>query len=460
MYSHATLGSVSVVPPAASRLSPVTLAVPAAELFQLPNGLTLAAQPRAGAAFALSLRLPWGSAHDPVGQEGTAGVLEEWLFKGAGGRDARALADAFDARGLLLGGGVGAEATRLSVSGLTPDFGGALELLADVVIRPHLPAREVAVLTDLARQDLEGLQDSPEERLALQVREAVFGGMHQTATGERLAGYGHPVSGTPEGLGALSAQSLQAAHARWGARGSLLAVVADLSASEIRKQVEGAFGDWGAGATPQQPEPHFHAGLRAHLTHASSEQTHLSFSWPAPAADHPDYLVSQLTLTAFSGGSASRLFQAVREERGLAYAAHASALLLGSQGFWQLGAASTPERATDTLDVLRAETERLRTGLSEREFERARRGLLTGLTFSQEGLRAQAGAMLRDLVLLGRLRGRGELRAELLALTLDEVNRYLAAMPDPLAGAALVTLGRTPPTLDGLKGTAVLERGA
>ena len=137
-------------------------------------------------------------------------------------------------------------------------------------------------------------------------------------------------------------------------------------------------------------------------------------------------------------------FQAVREERGLAYAAHASALLLGSQGFWQLGAASTPERAAATLEVLRDETARLREGLSEREFERARRGLLTGLTFSEEGLRAQAEAMLRDLVLLGRLRKRSELRAELLALTHEQVNTYLATLPDPLPQTALVTLGPAP----------------
>lgn len=428
-------------------------ALPAAELFHLPNGLRLAAQPRAGAIFAVSLRLPWGSAHDPLGQEGTAGVLEEWLFKGAGGRDARTLADTFDALGLLLGGGVGAEATRLTLSGLTPDLGAALHLLADIVLRPHLPASEVPVLTDLARQDLEGLADSPEERLALQVRASVFGGTYQTTSG-KLAGYGHSVSGTHAGLSALTANSLQAAYARWGARGSLLAVVADLSAAEIHEQVEAAFGGWSAGVAPEEPEPQFHAGLRTHVTHASSEQTHLSLTWPAPAAQRPDYLASQLALTAFSGGSASRLFQAVREERGLAYAAHASALLLGSRGFWQLGAASTPERAADTLHVLQAETARLRLGLNEREFERARRGLLTGLTFAEEGVRAQAGAMLRDLVLLGRLRKQGELRRELLALTLEEVNTYLHDMPDPLPEAALVTLGRSAVL------TAPLERGA
>lgn len=415
---------------------------PHAQLFTLPGGLLLAAQRRAGDGFAVSLRLPWGSAHDPVGLEGAAGVLEEWLSKGAAGRDARALAGAFDDLGLRRGGGVGAEAARLSLSGRNGQLGAGLSLLADVVLRPTLPESEVAVLTDLARQDLAGLHDSPEDRLALHTRQQVFGGRQGT-----LAGYGHPVSGTPGGLAALNAETLRTAYRRWGPEGSLMAVVADLPCAEIAELVGQAFGDWQPGASPVLVEPPFHAGIRAHLPHGSSEQTHLSLTWPAPAANHPDYLASQVALTAFSGGSASRLFHAVREERGLAYAAHASALLLGSAGFWQVQAASTPERAAETLEVLAAETERLRNGLSAAEFERARRGLLTGLAFSAEGRRARARAMLRDLVLLGRLRDPGERTAQLRALTLEQVNAYLAGRPDPLAQAALVTLGRAPLTL-------------
>ena len=426
--------SPAVLPPAAP---------PPAELFTLPNGLKVAAQTRPGAAFALRLRLPWGSAHDPLGEEGAAGVLEEWVFKGAGGRSARALADTFDAQGLRLSSGVGAEATSMGLSGLGEGLGAALHLLADVVIRPELPDAELTVLSDLARQDLEGLRDSPADALDLQFWAGVMGGATETAAGQ-LSGFGHPSSGTLSGLAALTPETLRAAYAHWGARGSLLAVVADCRPAEIRTRVEDAFGAWGPGAAPVQVEPHFHAGYAAHIPHAGSEQTHLRLAWPAPAAGHPDRLPSQLALEAFSGGSASRLFQAVREERGLAYFAEASAITAGTQGFWLLDAASTPGRAGETLAVLQQETEQLRWGLTAREFERARRTWLISLAFAEEKRSARVRTMLHELLVLGRLRLPGEQRAQIEALTLEGVNEYLAAVPDPLDGAALLTLGREP----------------
>ena len=110
----------------------------------------------------------------------------------------------------------------------------------------------------------------------------------------------------------------------------------------------------------------------------------------------------QVALTALSGGSASRLFHAVREERGLAYSVSASPVLLGGQGFLSTYAGSTPARAPETLEVLLAELGRLPHGLSADEFVRARNGLRASVVFGAESLRARA---------TGAHAGRGRLRA-------------------------------------------------
>ncbi len=178
-------------------------APPASELWTLPGGLRLAFERRGGPGFAFDLRLPVGSAHDPYGLEGSSGVLEEWLFKGAAGRDARALQDAFDDLGVRRGGGVGPEATRMGVSGLLDDLGASLTLVADVLLRPDLPENELPVLTDLARQDLDSFQDSPTDLLALEARRVTF----PRPMGSPLAGFAHPPSGTSEGLEALTADT-------------------------------------------------------------------------------------------------------------------------------------------------------------------------------------------------------------------------------------------------------------
>ncbi|PTA68680.1 M16 family metallopeptidase [Deinococcus arcticus] len=411
------------------------VAPPSAHLWTLPGGLRLAFERRRSPGFAFDLRLPVGSAHDPVGLEGAGGVLEEWLFKGAGGRGARALQDAFDDLGVRRGGGVGPEATRLSVSGLQADLGAALALCADVLMRPELPEAELPVLTDLARQDLESLADSPADQLAVRAREVTF----PRPAASPFAGYAHPVSGTVGGLLALTPGALRMHLERYGQAGAVLGVVADLPPEGVLALVQATLGKLRTGHADAVPVAFAH-GARAHVPNEDAEQTHLSLLAPGVPPQSPDWLSWQLALNALSGGSASRLFHAVREERGLAYAVSAGPVVLGAEGFLSVYAGSTPARAAETLAVVHEELARLSQGLTPAEFERARAGLATSLVFGAESLRGRAHALTRDVALFGGVRAVAGLRAAVQALTLAQVNAFLADY-HPIQGAAVVTLG-------------------
>ncbi|NTY00641.1 pitrilysin family protein [Deinococcus sp. JMULE3] len=413
-----------------------------AHLWTLPGGLTVVFERRVGPGFAFDLRVPVGSAHDPAGAEGTGGVLEEWLFKGAAGMDARALQDAFDDLGVRRGGGVGPEATRIGVSGLRADLRAALALTADVLNRPELPGDEFEILTDLARQDLEGLEDSPADRLATRARQVAF----PRPPASPHAGYAHPASGTTEGLDALTPQGVQAHLTRYGQAGSVLGLVADLDPGDALALVEGTLGGLRPGLDEPVPAP-FHAHAHAHEPHPDGEQTHLSLTAPGVGPRDAHWLAWQVALTALSGGSASRLFHAVREERGLAYSVSASPILLGGHGYLSAYAASTPDRAPETLQVLRAELARLPQGLTPAEFERARTGLATSVIFGAESLRGRAHALTRDVALFGHPRSVQTLRESIQALTLDHVNDFLSSY-DPTRDATTVTLGPSDPTLN------------
>lgn len=393
----------------------------AATVWTVGHGLQVAFERRAGPGFAFDLRLPVGSAHDPLGQQGSAAVLEEWLFRGAAGLDARALQDAFDDLGVRRSGGVGAEATRISVSGLLSDLPAALGLVADVLLRPLLAPAEVPVLLDLARQDLEALQDSPPDVLEVQARALAF----PWHPGDAGAGFGHPASGTLQGLMNIRPESLSAHLEGYGQAGSVLGLVADLPPEEARALIELHFADLRAGRGQVIPA-HFQGGQRVHFQDDGAEQTHLHLSAPGVAPTHPDWLAWQLALTALSGGSSSRLFHAVREERGLAYAVSASPLILAGRGFLSVYAGSTPARLPETLAVIQAELTRLSAGLSAEEFRRAHAGLSASVVFGSESARGRAHTLTRDLALFGRVRAVNELRADLNALTLGGVNDFLA----------------------------------
>ena len=392
----------------------------------LPCGLKVAFDRRATPGFSFHLRLALGSAHDPLGQEGAASLVEEWLYKGAGERDAHGFQDALDDLGVRRGGGADAEATFFAASGLNEDLGAALSLYADLLRRPALPDSEFPTLLDLARQDIEGMQDSPAERLGLEARRRLFSG-----------GYAHPVSGTLEGLSRISPTSARAFWQRYGAIGSVLAVVADAEPEAVFELAERLFGDWQAGQThPLEPRPVL--GLSAHV-HDDSQQTHFTFTGRGVSPTSPDWFAWHLALTALSGGSASRLFHAVREERGLAYTAQAGAQVIGGEALLSGYAASTPQRAPETLSVMLSELRRWRQGLTREEFDRAQNALIASTVFGSESIRARSGGMARDLALFGRVREPGQMRGEIEALTLEGVNTFLGNYdPGPLS---LISLG-------------------
>ena len=135
----------------------------------------------------------------------------------------------------------------------------------------------------------------------------------------------------------------------------------------------------------------------------------------------------------------------------------ATPLVLGDQGFLSVYEGSTPGHAPETLEVIRAELTRLGDGLGADEFRRAWQTLSTGVVFGAEGLRSRAYALTRDLTLFGRVREVAEVRAEISALSLEEVNAFLKNY-HPLAGATTVTLG--PPVPAGAPSKAVQAASA
>lgn len=406
-----------------------------AQVWKLKQGLTVAYERRQGPSFAFNIRLPWGSAHDPMGQEGSASLLEEWWYKGAGGRNARELLNAFDDLGVLYSGGTGREATHISVSGWKEDLPAALRLVADMLLRPQLLSTEVPVLLDLARQDLADLEDSPTSVLSSRAREFIF----PRKPGDPSAGFAHSVSGTVAGLNTISAESLRAHFVNYGQVGSLLGLVADWSEQDVQALVSEIFSEWQSGLQWQVPA-HFQAKQTLHVSTGTGEQTHMMLVAPAPAVLSKEWLPWQIVLNVLSGGSSSRLFQTVREDLGLAYEVSASPLIRGGQSFFAVYAGTTPQRASQTIDVILRELERLGQGISATEFTRAQFALISDEVFEAEALSNRAYALTRDLALYGRIDSVTSVRAKLEELTLDQVNLFLRHH-HLIQEATLVTLG-------------------
>lgn len=396
-----------------------------AQVETLANGLTLAVEEQPwNPGIALQLLVPVGATTDPQELEGAANLLEGWLWKGAGDLDARALAEAFDELGVRRGSGVGLEYTTFAASFLPEYLDSVLELYALILQKPRFDEALLEPVRQVALQELAALEDQPPRKMGAALRRAVFASTH-----------GRYAAGSKEGLTSATPEALRADfQRRYGAKGSILAVAGGVGFAAVREAVERHLGTWG-GVAPASPEPVLTQPQAIHIEQDTA-QVQIGLIYQDVGPGHPEFYSARLAAEVLSGGMGSRLFTEVREKRGLVYSVSASPQ--GVKGFSYLlaYAGTTPERAHATLEVLRAEIERIREGVSEEELERAKIGLRTALVMQEESARSRVGSMARDLFMLGRIRPLAEIEAEIAAVDLSRINRFLADHPykDPWVG--------------------------
>jgi len=393
-----------------------------------PNGLTLLAERMAHVrSAALNFLVPAGCVYDPPDQRGMASVLSDLITRGAGERDSRELTLALDNLGLDRDESVGTLHMRFWGATLATNLPAALEIYADILRRPHLPAGELDAVRALALQDIQGLEDEPRQKVLIELRRRHY-----------PAPLGLDHRGTPEGLHKLTPASIRAHHGRhfqpWG---SILAVAGNIEWEPLKQQVARLFGDWPAG-----PEPALKLvkpiGGKAHL-HKDTEQTQIAIAYPSVPFGHPDYYAAQGAVNVLSGGMSARLFTEVREKRGLCYAVWASHQTFKDRASVICYAGTTNKRAQETLDVTLAELCRLLEGIEPEEVERVQAGLKSSLIMREESTSARAGALASDWYYLGRVRSLDEIQAAIDGLTPRRIVAHLRKMPP--RDFTIVTLG-------------------
>src|SRR3954447_3131177 len=171
---------------------------------EFPNGLVLVAEtmPSVQSA-AFSLLMPAGAAYEPGNGGGAATMLADWITRGAGDRDSHELLSALDNLGVSHGESAQTLHTSVAAATLGRNLIPALEIFADVVLRPHLDDEEVEPIRALALQNLRSLEDDPGTKVIYELRRRHFPDP-----------WGRPAPGTPEGVAGLSADDLRGVYSR------------------------------------------------------------------------------------------------------------------------------------------------------------------------------------------------------------------------------------------------------
>lgn len=399
------------------------------ELARLDNGMTVIVETMPWLSSAsMKFSFPLGTIGDPAGQEGSSVVLYDWLERGAGDLNSVELANAFNDLGLRRGGGVSKEGMTFSASMIVDAYAETVALHADVLRRPKLLAEEFEPSRQLALQELASLDDDPPTQMFISLARDFFSSEH-----------GRSSYGSQEGLEALTADSIIADYQnRMSPNGMIVSVAGGLSFDEVIEAIELHFGDW-QGPEVILPVATTNPPKYSHIV-SDSSQTHIGLAFPSVSPNDSSRYKENMALNVLSGGMASRLFSEVREKRGLVYSVSAFRRTVKDFGYTMAYAGTTPERADETLKVLLAELDRLHEGVSGEELERARTGVLSSLVMQGESSGARASSSARSTFLLGKPNSLDEVKAVIDAITLDDVNSYLAEKTRPKA--TIMSLGQ------------------
>ena len=292
-----------------------------------------------------------GASLDPAGQEGAAAQAAALLTEGAGSLDAIGFADALRDEGISLGFGAGRDQFEGSLRSLTDALPEAVRLAALAMNRPRFDSSAVERVRARALAN---------ERRALETSRGQAGRSFWAAA---FPGHpaGRPSAGTAASLASLSVPQMQAALARQMRRdGLLVAVAGAITPATLASLLAELFGDLPAGAPPAAPAFPGFTRFGQQVVPMPAPQSTAVFGQEGLATTDPDWEAAQVMLRVLGGGGfSSRLMQAVREERGLAYGISAGLDLMFHRGVL-VGAVSTENaRVAETLAVTRAEWRRM-----------------------------------------------------------------------------------------------------
>jgi predicted Zn-dependent peptidase len=394
----------------------------------LPNGLRVAVDPLPGAeSVALGLYAMVGSRSEPEHCSGLAHVVEHMVFKGAGSRDARQIAEAIEDVGGVINAWTARDQTVFYGRTLGKDAPLLAELIADFLRAPHLEEEHLEREKTVILSELGEVVDAPDDLVHDHLFEAAF----------EAQPLGRSVLGRAETLNSITAEDCRA----W-IRDELVPSRLILSAGgkvepeEMLKLADRLFGDMDNWPGVPIGRAEFTGGVRN--DRREFEQAHWCLGLPGVAASDPRLPALSMFVQALGGGMSSRLFQELREERGLAYSVSAWQQAYADTGIVTLSCAADRNRAVESMHLAREVLAQVVENLTEAEIQRARAQMEAGLLMGLESPQGRADHMARSIEVFGRILSLDELLDQIRSIDSAAARAAGAALLDGRAAVASV----------------------
>jgi predicted Zn-dependent peptidase len=370
------------------------------EITALPSGLRIATDRMAHLETAsLGVFVSAGSRHERANEHGLSHLLEHMAFKGTRRRSARDIAEEIEMAGGDLNAATSTEHTAYYAHVLAGDVPLALDILADVLTESTFEPSELEREKGVILQEIRAVEDTPDD--------LVFEMLNAAAFPEQPIG--RPILGTPEkvsGFGRDAISTYLDTHYRAGA--TVISAAGAVQHNAICDEVARRFARLQAGGVKIEARPARYRGGERRVRRRL-EQAHIAVCFEGTAYTHEDFYALQIFANAVGGGMSSRLFQEVREARGLAYSIHAFHWAYSDTGIFGFYAATDAKNTAELMPVAVDCLGEAAQDLSESEVRRAKAQMKVSLLAALESPVARSEQIARQLIAYGRILTREEI---------------------------------------------------
>ena len=396
------------------------------EKSSLSNGLTVITDPMASLeSAALGVWVATGSRNEMPAEMGLSHMLEHMAFKGTTRRSARQIAEEIEAVGGYLNAYTSREQTAFHARVLKDDVPLALDIIADILVNSTFLEEELERERQVVLQELGQARDTPDDIVFDHLQNAVYKGQ----------ALGWPILGEEATVSAFTPAALRAYSGRQYRAGAMTLVSSGAVAHrDILALVEEKFAAVTAGGNGATAPARYGGG--DFRDEQDLEQAHIVYAFPGVAGNDPDFHVAQLHAMVLGGGMSSRLFQEVREKRGLCYSIYAFTNNFLDTGFTGIYAGTGEKEAAELSAVIAGEMEAMTGTISDAELLRAKAQLKSGLLMGLERPGTRAEQIASQIFTLGRVQSVAEIVAQIDAVDSAALKRYAARiMADPAIAA-------------------------
>ncbi|MEI5677685.1 MULTISPECIES: M16 family metallopeptidase [unclassified Mesorhizobium] len=415
------------------------------EVSRLSNGLTVATETLPSIeSVALGVWVKSGARNERDDEHGMAHLLEHMAFKGTKRRSAFQIASEIENVGGEINAATSVETTSFYARVLADDVPLAMDLLSDILTESKFDPEELEREQHVILQEIGAAHDTPDD--------VVFD--HFTETAFRHQTIGRSILGTPETVKSFTSGQLHAFMERqYGADQMVVVAAGDVKHDVFVRDVERRLGGFRAKSDSVVPQyAHYVGG--DYREHRDLQDAQIVLGFEGRAYHVRDFYASQVLSMILGGGMSSRLFQEVREKRGLCYSVYAFHWGFSDTGIFGVHAATGEGDIAKLVPVIIKELERAGEHIGQDELDRARAQYRAGLIMSGESASSRASQIARQMLLFGRPIAKEELMERLSALTVDRLtdlsSRLFSTKPTVTAVGPVGTLPPYESILDAL----------